>query len=891
VLTVRPRPPASPTAARHSLRVRLPLLISSLLVIVVMIFLWAAYREVEATLVRAGGDRAKAAADQVAGLLARSSQAGMDNLRRAAADPDLLRYLQSPTAANRDAARARLAALATTGVRVIQLWSEAGSLVLEISIPNATVPSVTAVVLPASTRPSPSGFNPLQAVGSVVFNDAAAELFAEPSAGQAGTPARIGFVVARSTLSVNPPGALGRLVGVDAVIEIGNTAGGIWWDLSSVVPAPPVDLTRNGVAEYRATNGERRLGAVSIIRGTPWDVWVEFPRSIIVAPARLFLGRMIALAVILVSVGAILAGILSTRITRSLHELAQAADAVADGDYSRTAITRRRDEMGRVGRAFDAMAADVKATLEALRKSEAYYRTIVEVALDCIITIDPTGNVVEFNPAAEKTFGYRKRDVVGRELAEVIVPAAQRDAHRRGLARYVATGESTLIGRRIELTAMRSDGTEFPIELAISAVPSHGPRMVTAVARDITERKRTEEIGRRAHAMEEQHHRILETDRLKSEFLANMSHELRTPLNSIIGFADLMHKGKVGQVSPEHEEYLGDILTSGKHLLRLINDVLDLAKVESGKMDFRPEPVDLVTLVNEVRDILRGLAASQGLRVETDVDPEVTAVVIDPARLKQILYNFLSNAIKFTPEGGRVFVRITPEGLEMFRIDVEDTGVGIAAQDLGKLFVEFQQLDAGSAKKHEGTGLGLALIKRLVEAQGGRVEVRSIPGEGSTFSAILPRTLAMAPADEVRPIIKPPEGNRTVLVVDDDPATLKLADAALRELGYRPVCKSNAEEALAAIEADPPAVVIVDLLMPRVDGFEFISRLRTFPAGREVPVLVWTIKDVDGDDSRRLRASAVAIVSKSAGGPQALVEQLRRLLPLTSPEPLGTDVG
>src|SRR5882762_8104587 len=142
--------------------------------------------------------------------------------------------------------------------------------------------------------------------------------------------------------------------------------------------------------------------------------------------------------------------------------------------------------------------------LEALRASEAHYRTIVEVALDCIITIDPTGKVVEFNPAAERTFGYQKGDVVGRELAELIVPAAQRDAHRRGLARYVATGESTMIGQRIELTAMRSDGTEFPIELAISAVPSDGPRMVTAVARDISERRRTEEIRLRAHAMEEQ---------------------------------------------------------------------------------------------------------------------------------------------------------------------------------------------------------------------------------------------------------------------------------------------------------------------------------------------------------------------------------------------------
>jgi signal transduction histidine kinase len=221
-----------------------------------------------------------------------------------------------------------------------------------------------------------------------------------------------------------------------------------------------------------------------------------------------------------------------------------------------------------------------------------------------------------------------------------------------------------------------------------------------------------------------------------------MSHELRTPLNAIIGFTELMYRGRVGPVSAEHQEYLGDILTSAQHLLQLINDVLDLAKVESGKMELRPEPVDLGLLVSEVRDILRGLAASAHLQVESYVDPEVGPVVADPARVKQILYNYLSNAIKFTPAHGRITIRILPAGGAMFRIDVEDTGIGIAAHDVGKLFLEFQQLDASAAKKYQGTGLGLALTKRLAEAHGGQVAVQSRLGEGSTFSAILPRVMA-----------------------------------------------------------------------------------------------------------------------------------------------------
>jgi PAS domain S-box-containing protein len=376
--------------------------------------------------------------------------------------------------------------------------------------------------------------------------------------------------------------------------------------------------------------------------------------------------------------------------------------------------------------------------------------------------------------------------------------------------------------------------------------------------------------------------------RLKSEFLANMSHELRTPLNAIIGFAELMHRGKVGSVSAEHKEYLGDILTSSKHLLQLINDILDLAKIESGKMECRPESVDLARLVREVCDILRGLAANERLQVETHVDPEVTTVVVDPARVKQILYNYLSNAIKFTPPGGRIVIRTLPEGPALFRIDVQDTGVGIAAHDMDKLFVEFQQLDASAAKTYQGTGLGLALTKKLAEAHGGRVAVRSLIGEGSTFSVILPRVTTMAVVDEVTgPVMSRPAGNRTILVVDDDPAALKLASLALREMGYRPVCCVDPEDALRTVAADPPGIVIVDLLMPGVDGFEFVTRFRAMPGGRDVPIIVWTVKDLDAAERRRLQPSITGLVSKNAGGSHALVEELQRLLPMAASTPKG----
>jgi signal transduction histidine kinase len=264
-----------------------------------------------------------------------------------------------------------------------------------------------------------------------------------------------------------------------------------------------------------------------------------------------------------------------------------------------------------------------------------------------------------------------------------------------------------------------------------------------------------------------------------------MSHELRTPLNAIIGFAELMHDGKVGAVSARQQEYLDDILTSSRHLLQLINDVLDLSKVEAGKMEFRPEPVDLAKLIREVKDILRTLAAQKQIQVEVEIDAGVTGVLADPAKLKQVLYNYLSNAIKFTPDEGRVVVRVAPEGPEAFRLEVEDTGIGIRPEDMDRLFVEFQQLDSSMAKKHAGTGLGLALTKRIVEAQGGQVGARGAPGRGSLFSAVLPRITRRAAGEKSAASHPDPTASAfRVLVIEDNPRDQERITRILSEAGY-----------------------------------------------------------------------------------------------------------
>mgnify|MGYP005836142511 CR=1 FL=1 len=227
--------------------------------------------------------------------------------------------------------------------------------------------------------------------------------------------------------------------------------------------------------------------------------------------------------------------------------------------------------------------------------------------------------------------------------------------------------------------------------------------------------------------------------RTQTDFVAAISHELRSPLTCIIGFAQLLRDGHAGPVADGPREYVDHILESADHLLRLVNDIVDLGRIEAGRMRFRPEPVALGRLVCEVAGVLSAVAQPKGIEVAVSVAPEAAEAELDPGRFKQVLYNYLSNAIKFTPEGGRVEVRIVPEGEAAFRLEVRDTGPGIAPEDLDSLFIEYSQPENGALRRSQGSGLGLAVTKRLVELQGGRVGVTSAPGYGSTFWAVLPR--------------------------------------------------------------------------------------------------------------------------------------------------------
>ncbi|HEY3782947.1 MAG TPA: ATP-binding protein [Fimbriimonadaceae bacterium] len=452
------------------------------------------------------------------------------------------------------------------------------------------------------------------------------------------------------------------------------------------------------------------------------------------------LGGLIALLVGFASliVAYALSRTLQKRISEPILSLAGIARAVSvEGDYSVRAIKLGEDEVGLLTDAFNQMLTRIQEQNQELKEGEERVRAVLDSSTNAVLLIDQDEKIIDWNARAEAMFGWTNEEALGRLVSETIVPARSREWYHVRLERFMAKGEQGSTGVH-DMTAMRRDGTEFPAELAFSPLKIHGVMTVCVFITDITERKRAEEIDRQNFELVEMNRLIEEGSRIKGEFLASMSHELRTPLNGIIGFTEFLSEGKPGPINPKQREYLGDILNSGQHLLNLINDILDLAKVEAGKMEFFPEFFSVAQTVNEVCSVARPLAQKKRIQVRVDVSRELDQVELDPQKFKQVLFNLLSNAIKFTDEGGTIDISAAPFDAYRFRLLVKDTGIGIKIEDMDRLFREFQQLDSGSSKRYEGTGLGLALTQKILELQGGSISVESEVGKGSTFIVTLP---------------------------------------------------------------------------------------------------------------------------------------------------------
>jgi PAS domain S-box-containing protein len=502
------------------------------------------------------------------------------------------------------------------------------------------------------------------------------------------------------------------------------------------------------------------------------------------------------------------------------------------------------DEEGRPNRLTSVLVdiTDRKAADEALRVSEARYRVMFEQAPEAIVTFDlDARGFVEVNDNALRLFGY-PRDALFSIDPSILSPPFQPDGRVSGEASRMYT-DALRAGapQYFEWEYRHASGRDIPCEVRVTRLPSLGNFLARMSIVDISERRHAERFRQRAAELELENQRVQQANRLKSEFLASMSHELRTPLNAIIGFSELLHDGEVDPQSAEFTEFLADILASGKHLLGLINDVLDLAKVESGKLDFSAEPVDLGALAREVCTILKSLSAPKRIRVQLEVDPTLTDVHADPSRFKQVLYNYLSNALKFTPQGGSVSVRIQALDQQQFRLEVEDSGVGISRSNLTKLFLEFQQIHEPGSRQ-SGTGLGLALTRRLVEAQGGSVGVESERGRGSRFHAILPRHLSTP--NEVSGVVGasvPPSAvSPTVLVADSEEDVRARIEETLTHAGYTVETASSGEQAIVETTRRLFDAITVGVAMSDMPGVVLIEQIKSGKKNRETPVILIT---------------------------------------------------
>ncbi len=366
-----------------------------------------------------------------------------------------------------------------------------------------------------------------------------------------------------------------------------------------------------------------------------------------------------------------------------------------------------------------------------LAQMEGRYRGLLEAAPDAMVVVNEREEIVLLNVQAEKQFGYRRDELVGQQVRNIIPEGFAERLIADGL-RSPADALAQQIDTGIELTGRRKDSSEFPIEIMLSPLQSDEGILVTAAIRDITDRKRSE------GSLHEKNTELERAIQAKDRFLASMSHELRTPLNGIIGFAEFLADGKPGFVNEKQTEYLGDILTSGRHLLQLINDMLDMVQVQAGKLKLTAEAFRIQAAMEEVFAGVRPLAENKRIRMGMSIAPDLDFVVLDQQRFRQILYNLLSNAIKFTDDGGEVSVDAVFDGRDRFTIAVCDTGIGIKAGDLHRLFTEFEQLETGTSRRFGGTGLGLALTREIVTMQGGDITVESEIGKGSTFTVALP---------------------------------------------------------------------------------------------------------------------------------------------------------
>lgn len=468
-------------------------------------------------------------------------------------------------------------------------------------------------------------------------------------------------------------------------------------------------------------------------------------------------------------------------------------------------------------------------------ENDAILRAVAASSLDALITIDWEGLIVEFSPVAESMFGYKRDEVLGMSVAEVVIPPRLRQAHNDGMNRFHKEGTGPVIGNRIEVPAIRRNGEEFPAELTVVHFDVGNRKLFTAFVRDITVHKRHEEQLQHAKKLAE------EASQAKSRFLATMTHELRSPLTTVLGAIDLLMDSKLDPLQERHAQMAR---SSGESLLALISDILDFSRIESGKIELQLTDLELRPLIDQVKIAGLAKADSKGISMQAFVSDDVPDIIsCDPIRLRQVLVNFIDNAIKFTDKGqvslSVTVLAIDQEAVEL-QFSVKDTGVGIPQNKADSVFNEFYQIDDSDSTLYSGAGLGLSIVKLIAEKMQAQVGVKSTEGKGSHFWMNLRAAYTQRPDVNAEiPDNRVPEhgisansntclkAQSRVLLAEDAKPNQLIIQTFLEAAGYAVTTVSNGQEAVEAVRNHQFDLILMDLRMPLMDGVDATRIIRS----------------------------------------------------------------
>jgi len=681
--------------------------------------------------------------------------------------------------------------------------------------------------------------------------------------------------------------------------------------LAAPSPAPEEHLRARSAILDRAPfrnfspfNDAWNLAVAKRLESVGWTLFYMVPESTIGAVVDASTRSSVAAGAAFTALALVAGAVIIRRFVAPIRRLDAVAKALGRGDRTARADVESNDELGDLARRLnemaDALAAERDGLERKVRERTQELDRFFSLSNGLLAIAGKDGRFRRLNPSWSRLFGHPEAELLARPYLDFVHPedceATVREAERLAMGSEVITFENRY---------RCADGSYR--RLAWSCSPLVEGDAIYAMAFDVTERRRAEEALVRANdelkaqadelraqadelraqadeleAQQEQLRRkgreIEEANRLKSQFLANMSHELRTPLNAVIGFSDLLLEGTAGPMNEKQARFAADILASGRHLLGLINDILDLSKIEAGKTTLSLGPVEPADAISDAIGPVTPLARKKRITIRVRPPVGVPLVRADAAKLQQVLLNLLSNAVKFSPEGAAVDVSAEAAGAYV-RFRIADEGAGIDEAILPRLFQPFVQGEGALSRKHQGTGLGLAISKRIIELHQGAIEVKSVPGKGSTFTFTIPCEAAAATEAGAATAGRPaPDGGRArplILVVEDDPAARRLLREYLETAGYDVAETDGARDAVERTEALRPVAVILDLrLGANGDGLTVLVELKRRPSTAAIPVV---IQSVSGDRIHGLTLGAADYFVKPLER-GALVARLRDLI-------------